>query len=265
MFVRRLFTGSLALALVAAHGAGAFADAPVGAGTAVAAENLAAEIADLPRYANHELEINENGAFPGELKVFNESGQLVPARVKLFFVRNGQIVTQTLPNEDGTFQMVGLQPGIYTIVAAGQEGFGASSVRILPPAAKPAPKTNTISAPIREIALSRKFVSVMSISLVQPADVQTVSNIMQQEGLGGGGTGGAGTAGGGGGGGGGGGAGGGIGGGGGGGGGLAGLLGAAGAVAGGIAASDSSDDDSPQTTPPPDDDTDPPPSSPSMP
>lgn len=112
--------------------------------------------ADGPWFANHEMPVSADGNLPGELRVFDESGNLVPARVRLFFLQQGEIVTQTRPDDQGNFQAVGLIPGVYSVVAAGPEGFGAFSVRVLP-ATEPVapPKTNTISDErLREVSFT---------------------------------------------------------------------------------------------------------------
>lgn len=132
-------------------------------------------------YEKHEMALTTDGSVPGNLRVFDSSGALVPARVKLFFIQEGQVVSQTLPNEQGDFQLSGLQPGVYSVVAAGQSGFGAIGVRILPPPNRPeAPKANTIGK-IREISQPLGMQFRMNISLIPPNDVRTAFQLASQQ------------------------------------------------------------------------------------
>jgi hypothetical protein len=149
---------------------------------AVADTRVAAEEA---WYDKHELSLTSDGTIPGNLRVFDENGSLVPARVKLFFLREGQVVSQTLPNEQGDFQISGLQPGIYSVVAAGQSGFAAMGVRILPPPNRPeAPKANTIGK-VREVSQPLGLQFRMNMPLIQPVDVRTAFQLASQQNAGG--------------------------------------------------------------------------------
>lgn len=143
------------------------------------------EVAEEAWYDKHELSLTSDGTIPGNLRVFDENGSLVPARVKLFFVREGQVVSQTLPNEQGDFQVTGLQPGIYSVIAAGQSGFAAMGVRILPPPNRPeAPKANTIGK-VREVSQPLGLQFRMNLPLIQPVDVRTAFQLASQQNAGG--------------------------------------------------------------------------------
>ncbi len=136
-------------------------------------------------YDKHEMSLGPDGTIPGNLRVFDESGALVPARVKLFFLRDGQVVTQTMPNEQGDFQITNLQPGTYSIVAAGQSGFAAMGVRVLPPPDRPeAPKANTIGK-TRTVSQPLGMQFRMNLPLIQPVDVRTAFQLASQQNAGG--------------------------------------------------------------------------------
>lgn len=136
-------------------------------------------------YDKHEMSLTSDGSIPGNLRVFDENGALVPARVKLFFLSEGQVIAQTLPNEQGDFQVSGLQPGIYSVVAAGQSGFAAMGVRILPPPNRPeAPKANTIGK-VREISQPLGLQFRMNMPLIRPVDVRTAFQLASQQNAGG--------------------------------------------------------------------------------
>lgn len=183
MAISRFFL-SVALCAMLVATTGVNAEEVVDAGQADVAR---AELpADGPWYANHELPVRADGNLPGELRVFDESGNLVPARVRLFFLQDGETIVQTRPDEQGNFQVVGLTPGVYSVVAAGPEGFGAFSVRVLP-ATEPEgpPKTNTISdEKLREVSLTRAraaYAASLQASLVSAADARQAILIGAQE------------------------------------------------------------------------------------
>lgn len=246
--MRRLsFTvGALAAAVLIGS---AVAEAQQGAVSPAISRNV--RVRDLPVdgpwYANHELPVRSDGNLPGQLRVFDSAGNLVPAHIRLYFVQNGRVVTQTMPDRDGNFQIVGLRPGVYSVVAVGDGGFGAFAVRIVDAVeTEVQPKSNTIST--RNVAALRAVESlVLDVSVIQPQDIPTTTRLMVNEsrlvqdtlsgdGFGAGATGGGGGGAGGG-------AGGGVGGGAGGGaGGLGGLAGLAGGAAGLAALSDNNND-----------------------
>lgn len=77
----------------------------------------------------------------GEAKVTlasNKTGKLptpgknLPVRAKVWFFQDGQVVNEVKSDESGRFQVVGLKPGKYSVVAAGQGAAGAANVELLP-------------------------------------------------------------------------------------------------------------------------------------
>lgn len=155
-----------------------------GMALAQAPATVAADLPDLPAdgpwFANHELPVHSDGNLPGQLRVFDSQGNLVPARVQLYFLQSGRVVNRTMPNEAGEFQLVGAQPGVYSVVAVGPQGFGAFSVRVRPPveAATP-PKANTIGT-VRPAVFRAQGALTMNVSLIQPIDTPVAYQLMQQ-------------------------------------------------------------------------------------
>jgi hypothetical protein len=132
-------------------------------------EEVAAEDA---WYDRHELSLGVDGNLPGNLRVFDESGRMVPARVKLYFLQSGKVISQATPNDDGDFQVVGLKSGTYSLVAAGQSGFAAMGIRVLPPPDRPdPPKANTIGR-IRTVSQPGLAGLHLNISVIPAVDVQ---------------------------------------------------------------------------------------------
>lgn len=59
-------------------------------------------------------------------------GKNVPVRAKIWFFQNGQVVNEVKSDPSGRFQVVGLTPGKYSVVAMGEGAAGAVSVELLP-------------------------------------------------------------------------------------------------------------------------------------
>jgi hypothetical protein len=179
------FSFALACVFVVCTAAATQAQAPVRSADLAAvaeAEDLKAAAGELAReeiaaedawYDRHELSLSSDGNLPGNLRVFDDNGKLIPARVKLYFLNGGKVVAQTTPNQDGDFQAVGLKSGTYSLVAAGQSGFAAMGIRILPPPDRPeGPKANTIGR-IREVSQPGVGIGLhLNVSIIPAVDVQ---------------------------------------------------------------------------------------------
>ena len=74
-------------------------------------------------YTRQEYALQPDGNLRGRVRGVDSTGTLTPARVKLFFVRHGEIISQASPNSDGEFQANGLAPGYYSVISYGQGGF----------------------------------------------------------------------------------------------------------------------------------------------
>lgn len=96
-------------------------------------------------YVRHEYALQSDGNLKGKVRMVEAGGALTPTRVKLFFVRHGEVVSQATPNAEGTFQATGLTPGYYSVIADGPSGIGASGVRVVPaPEKAETPKAHSI-------------------------------------------------------------------------------------------------------------------------
>jgi len=96
-------------------------------------------------YMRHEYALQQDGNLKGKVRIVDAGGALTPARVKLFFVRHGEVVSQASPNSEGVFQATGLTPGYYSVIADGASGMSSTGVRVVPaPEKVEAPKANTI-------------------------------------------------------------------------------------------------------------------------
>jgi hypothetical protein len=132
--------------------------------------------ADGPWHANHEMRLRSDGNLPGQLRAFDAAGNLAPVRARLFFLQNGKLVGKANADDTGHFQAVGLTQGVYSVVVASPEGFGAFSVKIdrdnesIPP-----PKVKSIAKvqPLSPLTLD--------VSLIPPSDFQLTAQIMQEQ------------------------------------------------------------------------------------
>ena len=96
-------------------------------------------------YTRHEYALQPDGNLRGTARNVDSAGGLTPSRVKLFFVRHGEIVSQATPDAEGTFQASGLSPGYYSVISYGQGGLSSAGVRVVPaPEKSEAPKASSI-------------------------------------------------------------------------------------------------------------------------
>ena len=154
------------------------------------ADGLAARRpADGPWYANHEMRLRSDGNLPGQLRAFDVAGNLTPVRARLFFIQNGQIIGRATADENGRFQAVGLEGGAYSVVAAGPDGFGAFSLRVLknngvpnvtPPKVKSIGKYKEV-ANVRALADEALEPLMLDVSVIPPTDFPLISQIIRDQ------------------------------------------------------------------------------------
>ena len=131
-------------------------------------------------YQRHEYTLQSDGNLAGKIMMFDSSGIASPARVKLYFLRDQEVVSQAMPDEYGMFQAANLQPGHYALVAAGQGGFAAAGIRVLPPPERPeAPKANTIGR-ARTVSQPTPATIPMTTFAIPGIDVQPAFYLAQQ-------------------------------------------------------------------------------------
>jgi len=80
----------------------------------------------------HSITLNRAGEVEGRIaSLGDQNGKDAGlADLKIFFVRDGEIVKETNTAKDGTFAVEGLNEGIYSFVATGESGFAAYGVRV---------------------------------------------------------------------------------------------------------------------------------------
>ena len=72
-----------------------------------------------------------DGNLAGRVSILDASGNRAPARAHVAFLQSGQTVRAADSDEQGRFQVAGLEPGVYSVIASGPDGFAAASVQVL--------------------------------------------------------------------------------------------------------------------------------------
>jgi hypothetical protein len=83
------------------------------------------------------VNLRVDGNIAGRARMIDASGNLVPMRATISFMQDGRVVTVARSDESGNFQVVGLRPGTYSVVAIARSASGeayvsAFSVQVLP-------------------------------------------------------------------------------------------------------------------------------------
>lgn len=81
----------------------------------------------------HWVSMDENGELQGRISTINpDSLNLEPtAGLNIRFIQEGQLLASTRTDRGGRFTISGLQPGVYSVVATGPNGFLACRVTVL--------------------------------------------------------------------------------------------------------------------------------------
>jgi len=79
-----------------------------------------------------QVHLQVDGNLPGRLVGGNEPTGGRVARGQVVFMQKGQIVGKATADEWGRFQILGLQPGVYSVMAYGPSGVEILSVNVLP-------------------------------------------------------------------------------------------------------------------------------------
>lgn len=97
---------------------------PIAAPEAVTAQNISAD-------RIHNITLNSNGGIEGRITTLKNAEGEGLSDLKVYFVRNGKIVKETITDSSGTFQVENVAEGAYSFVATGQSGFAAYGVNVV--------------------------------------------------------------------------------------------------------------------------------------
>lgn len=83
---------------------------------------------------SHIVRLDEDNSVRGRIAVIESgTGSLTSvSKVRIRFVRKGEVKATVTPSADGSFKVRGLKPGVYSMIAAGDDAFLAWSVNVQP-------------------------------------------------------------------------------------------------------------------------------------
>lgn len=81
------------------------------------------------------VRLHADGRLIGRMRRLHlETGQPVPVSpLSVFLIHDGVATARTTADENGRFEVTGLEPGVYSVVAVGPDGFAAFDILALPP------------------------------------------------------------------------------------------------------------------------------------
>ena len=115
--------------------------------------DLAAVAGQAGGRADHAIHLGVDGNLPGRVLALDGSGTAIPVRATIRFVRDGQTVTTVRSDERGNFQVIGLRPGPYSVIAMNgrtmtgdaRDYVGAAAVLVLPYDPTASPEQNLLT------------------------------------------------------------------------------------------------------------------------
>ncbi len=130
------------------------------------------------RLRSHIVRLDADGILTGRLTVIGPAGgRLLPIeRVRVRFIRSGEVMATTLPLADGSFSVSGLKPGVYAVVAAGEQGFLACSVNLRPPVEDLAGLPETLRHAVMQQATDSLDIEAAA---VPPASFKPLKHLMR--------------------------------------------------------------------------------------
>jgi hypothetical protein len=81
---------------------------------------------------SHQVHLDAHGNLSGQIEGLNGEATGLASPVNVSFVQNGKVVATATSDGFGRFQMTGLQPGTYSVLAYGPDGVSAFSAQVLP-------------------------------------------------------------------------------------------------------------------------------------
>lgn len=99
---------------------------------------------------HHQIQLTDDGRLLGRIRRLDASGgrSLRIRQLNVFLLRDNQIVSQEPVSPNGTFAFTELAPNVYSLVAAGRDGFVAFSIDVVAPAATQATVTKSGVIPV---------------------------------------------------------------------------------------------------------------------
>ena len=79
----------------------------------------------------HQITLNSTGGIEGRIMTLTTADGEGLADLKVYFVRNGEVVKQASTDASGTFRIGNMSEGAYSFVATGKSGFAAYGVNVV--------------------------------------------------------------------------------------------------------------------------------------
>jgi hypothetical protein len=124
----------------------------------------------------HTVAMNSNGVIEGRLAAINADTNQTQglADLKVYFVKDGEVVKETTTVEDGTFAIGDIAEGAYSFIATGKNGFAAYGVQVI------TDTTGKFDNTMEAAAVSPKFATVKNI-LTEKLPKQVADEISSSE------------------------------------------------------------------------------------
>ncbi len=125
----------------------------------------------------HVVRLRPDGRLVGRMgRLHLHTGALTPVSpLSVYFLHKGALAANTTVSESGEFELRGLEPGVYSVVAIGIDGFAAFDAMVLPPGGIAGPPRGTSSfQPVSAVVQTPAVPSELVGSLVAPQDAHVV-------------------------------------------------------------------------------------------
>jgi hypothetical protein len=128
---------------------------------------------------HHQIRLSKDGKLRGRVRRLQpESGRDLKIRdLNVFLLRNNINVAQEEVTPDGTFAFGNVRPGVYSMVAAGKDGFVAFSIDVLKPRATEDAVSNESKLQTTSMRIDDGWQAELAIdvALVSPADLNAAN------------------------------------------------------------------------------------------
>jgi hypothetical protein len=145
----------------------------VGAASSVSAQGFTGRAA-VSSYSSYTAEIQSDGNLRGVLQLI-DAKMPVDGVAQVTFIRNGTRIARATADENGVFQVRGLIPGTYSVVATARNRFAAFSLTVLPH------QLPQGGAELKQAGFARANQTEFTIPLTAASDFQLISQVVQEE------------------------------------------------------------------------------------
>ncbi len=135
----------------------------------------AQEVARGSVYENSDFELQPDGSVKGQIvRAAPTNHSVFPiADMSVAFVRDGQVVSESRSDANGDFTLSGISSGIYSLAAAGPEGFVCFSTGVIQPAAHAQARVRRFEF----VAVEKAAVTVTAVVPVSPLDYRLFNQL----------------------------------------------------------------------------------------